>query len=506
MSSRPVPPSAVARSAREVRNVVVTAPAPVVVAAGEMSLAPQPAAASTGDISAPAARRSLDTQPAAQRIGAAGSVVDSVFDAVADWLSSFPPNPLTGLVEGALLMVRRTLFNQAPTAAPVQWAQTPTDIVGTVGATDAEGDPIVYTVLTQPQYGTIEINPDTGSYTYTPTAFDRYGGTDEFTVRLTDTGNHLHLLQNASTDVRVPIAIAGVDNLQGYTRGVDIYNLTSRTLEYFLNDRGSDDLDSGPAIGTKFLPGEKAHFEITWYAFRGTTVRVGFRTTDATDPANWAVDMVTNLTSAGTRSCFSSGNNACSASMKNPTAYFFDAPNTVINVAGSDKQTQADWLNGLCFSGSTAQCGFTVNQTKTDPGGPLSNKFANPVLAAPTYTNNTGRDQVWSSATSVAQTTETNWSLALNVKATLIEKVLEASLTGTYGQRWSTTTTFTNTYTTTVPDGKTAYLYQRNPVRTAVGDFTVKMGNTTWNLTDVEFVYPDPSRQPNVTATFAPIT
>ena len=510
-SVRPVPGATAARSVVAVPDVGIASPtlrSRVGAPATTATVAPV-AVTPSGQAVA-----SVGAAPvAAQQAGAVSSLVNSFFDAVANWLSSLPANPISGVIEGALLMVRRGLFNQSPTANPVQWAQTPTDIVGTVGATDPEGDPIVYTVLTQPKYGTVEIDQSTGTYTYTPEAFDSYGGNDEFTVQLTDTGPHLHLLESAVTDVTVPIVISGVDNLQGYTRGFDLYNLTSKTLVYFINDRGTP--DSGPSYGAEFKPGQAAHFEVTYYVFKQNIVRVGFKASDGS--GNWAVDMFVAdniLGSTATQSCYASGSNKCSDQPFGSTylkgggnkAFFLDPPNTVFNIAGSDRQKQADWLNGLCFSGSAAQCSFTVNKSKTDPGGPLSTKFSNPVLAAPTYTNNTGRDQVWTSSTSVAQTTETNWSLSANVKLTLIDKVLDASLTGTYGERWSTTNTFTNSYTTTVPDGKTAYLYQLNPVRTAVGDFSVKLGNTTWNLSDVEFIYPDLARQPNVVATFAPIS
>ncbi len=497
-------------------SVASAVPAVIAAPASNVSaiVVPAPAAASSRAVSEQCGSCwAFGVSGVPQQIATVSATVNGFFDAVADWLSSLPPNPVSAFVEGALLMVRRTLFNQAPAAAPVQWAQTTTDIVGTIGASDPEGDPIVYTVLTQPKYGAVAIDPATGGYTYTPVAFDNYGGTDEFTVRLTDTGAHLHLLQGASADVTVPVTISAVEVLQGYTRGFDLYNLTSKTLVYFINDRGTP--DSGPSYGTEFKPGEKAHFEVTYYVFEPNIVRVGFKATD--DSGIWAVDMFVAdniIGSTATQSCYASGSNKCSDKPFGSTylkgggseAYFLDPTDTIYTVAGADRQKQADWLNGLCFSGSVARCDFTVNKAKTDPGGPLSSKFANKELAAPTFTNSTNRDQVWTATASVAQTTETNWSLSASVKLTLIDKVLDASLTGTYGQRWSTTETFTNSYTTTVPPGQTAYLYQRNPVRTAVGDFTVKMGNTTWNLTDVEFVYPDGSRKPNIETTFSPIT
>lgn len=107
-------------------------------------------------------------------------------------------------------MVRRTLFNDAPTAMPVQLAQTSDDIVtGTIGAVDPEGDRVTYKLLTQPAGGKVSIDPETGAYTYTPTSFNAYGEIDQFTVELADTGPHLHLLRAAvSPEVTVAVNVA----------------------------------------------------------------------------------------------------------------------------------------------------------------------------------------------------------------------------------------------------------------------------------------------------------
>jgi hypothetical protein len=103
--------------------------------------------------------------------------------------------PIRAFVEGAVLLVRRTFFDQAPTIAPVQTTgQTSGPIGGSIGAVDPEGDPIKYRVVQSPLHGTVAINSD-GSYAYTPNADFR--GTDIFTVAATDTGSHLNLLNPA---------------------------------------------------------------------------------------------------------------------------------------------------------------------------------------------------------------------------------------------------------------------------------------------------------------------
>lgn len=473
--------------------------------AAVVSAAPQPAVVAAGRVRGNAAA------PQADAVGSSiNSLVNGAFDALANWLSSLPPNPISDVVGGALLLVRRSLFNQAPTAVPVQWGQTSTNIVGSIGATDLEGDPIVYTVVSQPTHGTIEIDATTGDYTYTPAAFDSDGGSDEFTVRLTDSGFHLNLLGASSTDVTVPITISPVEIPQAsYTRGFDIYNWTSKTLVYLRYERNAP--ASGPDFQSQFKPGESAHFEVTYDFWDLNVSRVVFEAADGT--GLWAVDMAVYANIQGkavTQACYASGSNRCSdrpfkvsfpLPEGEPVAYFMDAPGTTINVTGVDKQKQATWLNSLCFNGSSARCTFTINKDKSDVGG-LNSKNYTGWKEVASVTNSMSKDQRYTREVSSSYSAETSWSLTASLKAALFDKLLEAGISGTYGQKWSLTESFKDTFILDIPAGETAYIYVRNPVRTLIGDFTLKLGNTTWNLSDVEFFYPDPARASNVEVTF----
>lgn len=117
-----------------------------------------------------------------------GTVFDdavySVLDAMSNFLSNRPASPFNEFLQGALLTVRRTFFDQAPFLDPVQLTGEVTGpITGTLQGYDAEGEPITYAVIEQPLEGTVTINPD-GSYTYTP-GLD-FDGTDAFIVSATD--------------------------------------------------------------------------------------------------------------------------------------------------------------------------------------------------------------------------------------------------------------------------------------------------------------------------------
>ena len=109
----------------------------------------------------------------------------------ADGLSN-PLGPVESFIEGVILLVRRTFFNQPPTVAPEQTTgQTTGPITGTIGAVDPEGDPITYTVISRPQFGTVEVAAD-GTYLYSPGS--TFTGIDTFTVSAADTGFHINLL------------------------------------------------------------------------------------------------------------------------------------------------------------------------------------------------------------------------------------------------------------------------------------------------------------------------
>jgi hypothetical protein len=89
-----------------------------------------------------------------------------------------------GLLAAAGRELDRTFFNQYPTTNPSITTQSPDGVVtGTLGATDPDGDRLVYTVVGNPSLGRVSIDQATGDFTYRPVVdFASYGGTDAFTV------------------------------------------------------------------------------------------------------------------------------------------------------------------------------------------------------------------------------------------------------------------------------------------------------------------------------------
>jgi len=148
------------------------------------------------------------------------STVNVFLHRVGNWLAGLPHNNITTFLEGALLLVRRTLFNQDPDVTPVQEVTTSELIQGSLGGVDPDADPLSYAVVTGPELGEVVVD-EYGDYVYTPGA--GYAGSDSFTVRVaTDRSgvNLLDLFGDGSTTVTVRVGDDAPTNLfEGEDRG-----------------------------------------------------------------------------------------------------------------------------------------------------------------------------------------------------------------------------------------------------------------------------------------------
>jgi beta-glucosidase/6-phospho-beta-glucosidase/beta-galactosidase len=129
-------------------------------------------------------------------------LVSSFVSAVLSPFAAGAPAPPVGppSLWTLLAWVRREFFNESPTINynPLQNTQSLVDgevaIKGNVGAQDADGDPLTYTVIGRPlNGGTVEVDKD-GNFTYRPmNAMAAVGGTDSFTVVVSDESAGLHV-------------------------------------------------------------------------------------------------------------------------------------------------------------------------------------------------------------------------------------------------------------------------------------------------------------------------
>ena len=131
--------------------------------------------------------------------GLVSSVVAAVLSPFAAGLPAGPAEPPTAWT--LLAWVRRELLNQSPTidydaSLNHQSLNMDGDVVvtGKIAATDGDGDPNTYTVVGRPlNGGTVEVDED-GDFTYRPmNAMAAVGGTDEFTVVVSDEAAGLHV-------------------------------------------------------------------------------------------------------------------------------------------------------------------------------------------------------------------------------------------------------------------------------------------------------------------------
>ena len=144
--------------------------------------------------------------PAAQVVDQLTAVVDRFLQRVGNWLAGFPANPLTGFLEGALLLLRRTLFNQDPDVTPVQEMTTSGLIQGSIGAVDPDADPLRYEVVVGPELGSVTVD-EYGDYFYVPGA--DYAGADSFVVEVSTKRAGINVLDPFGAGSRAVTVLVG---------------------------------------------------------------------------------------------------------------------------------------------------------------------------------------------------------------------------------------------------------------------------------------------------------
>lgn len=201
---------------------------------------------------------------AAAAIGALAIPFGGAATTSANDLLSALLSPIQVFVAGIALLVRRTFFNQAPSMSPVQiTGQSQGLITGNLGAVDPEVDPIIYSLTSAPQHGSVAIASD-GSYTFTPG--QDFTGTDTFTVSAADTGFHINLLdlfRGPSTSANAVVrqgAAAAASLLQfqfRYGSGSQLWSPAARSsLEAAAGAIASHIVLSDPVVVTFDVTGE----------------------------------------------------------------------------------------------------------------------------------------------------------------------------------------------------------------------------------------------------------
>jgi len=118
------------------------------------------------------------------------AVVVKVFSGLFNWVSTLPVNPVTDWMDGALLLVRKSFFNQSASVNAFQSANSPLLVTGTIDVVDPEGDAWSLEVVSNPSHGTVVLGEVSqangiGSVDYTFTPGPGYAGSDSFVVKVT---------------------------------------------------------------------------------------------------------------------------------------------------------------------------------------------------------------------------------------------------------------------------------------------------------------------------------
>ena len=278
------------------------------------------------------------------------------------------------------------------------------------------------------------------------------------------------------------------------TQGFEIRNLSSHdiVLQGIVSPGNGD---GKPDIGTVLRPGDAVGYQtVFWF---GNTSHTALQFSENTGHSQtlfevelW-VDPFLNIPSVMTHGATGAGDILFSGTgngSKNLT--FLDQPGAAaIQVSPQDKQKQADLLNRLCVGGQAA-CTFAPTKSVAGPDS-IQRRLTDKNIGTTTLTINFKEAFTFGTTTSVEVTGSAKTSLL---------GMVEVTLAGKYGQGWSQTRTDEITRSFPVPSGRLGIIEVIQPTIRQYGTFSVTMGNSKWELTDVYFDIPDKTKAPVVHA------
>ena len=268
---------------------------------------------------------------------------------------------------------------------------------------------------------------------------------------------------------------AATQSKVGFSSGFHIYNYTSApiTLAYITGD---GNFEGRPPDGAVLNPGSYQDIEVQ-YKFADPQEDMPVYATP-----NGHVNAVLDINGLGDPSVERCSVDAGVCTTDGITnVYFLDSPGTVNNLGPDQKQAQADALNQLCNAGA-ASCQFTPTARAhilSDPR-PFGEAVENPCDYDESFTVESEDD--------VSESDSVGVELTVGVG---IEEIVSAEITAKYEHEWTREHKFAQTEELKVKPHTTAWYTHEAPTIRDTGNFTVTLGNTTWNLTGVYFDTPD---------------
>ncbi|TGD86585.1 hypothetical protein BayCH28_17515 [Mycolicibacterium sp. CH28] len=403
-----------------------------------------------------------------------------------------PVLPLRTMLLDAIDAFRRATdsgpTNGIPSLRPKELYQFVTgEVLGDLLPSDPNGNKLTYQIAQGPTNGTVTINPN-GTYYYKPNNdFAESGGVDNFVV-VADDGHQGQTV--------VPVNISVKPTL-GVTESFWFRNYTLAPLKFNGYSGTTGDLDSGPAIGTIIAPGGEANWHVTWYMFSSGSVSTQFGTVGfGYTPSDFGyvpqgyvgtTFFVGFKTNSRDTSCGAGGGGQCSVP-NDRLAIALDKDSPTITLGAADAAKIAAVLPGICYDNSQASCNF-IAKSQTAGFSPVRT-VGTPV------TNTTSTPTTYSVAIAdqVSQTDTVGVSVKLSGGALAkLASIINIEITGTYQHSWVKTNTFTQTVNVPVKAGYTAWIEGSVPVWNVTGDFTIKIGNSTYQLNGATFTTPNPN-------------
>ena len=267
-----------------------------------------------------------------------------------------------------------------------------------------------------------------------------------------------------------------------YSRGFHVTNLSGSAATVARVD-GNTSFEGRPADGAVLQPGIGLDdWEVTYFFAKDTTSIVTYTLADAAGKQLGDVVVRLSVDGVGNPSagCLNTdGPFACNVNGTNIT--ILDPAGTVHDIAGDNAQAQAATLKQFCDQNTAAQCTFTpTSETQVD----------GPEHVLVTEENNGQSPAVLTASkgdtVSSSNSLEIDGTVGVNVLG-----IVNASVTAKYGHTWGESHTFTTGVSNTVPAGYYGEITAIAPMVRDTGNFTITMGDTTWNLTGVYFDAPN---------------
>jgi hypothetical protein len=283
------------------------------------------------------------------------------------------------------------------------------------------------------------------------------------------------------SDTSPPTATATAPDVNSpmYSRGFLITNLTSTPMT-LKSVTGDDHFEGRPEVGSVLQPGQTADFEVQWRWLSNQNNDITYSNGTSSVDARltvWGADGTptsTCSTVSGRDQCTTNGGTSIS---------ILEPAGTVVNIDGANAQAQAAALKQYCEKNPAASCTFTPT-SETRVKGPQH------VLAG--YANNgSGEGEMHVTQTDTVSATN-SVDISASVGANIAE-IVDVQVTAAYGHSWSTSHAFETGVSHPVPAGYYGEITAIAPMIRDTGNFTIKIGNTTINLTGVYFDTADPN-------------